>query len=138
MSFKDYKKFSKNKENKEQEIPTTNEQTDETVNNNVEPEVNETVNNNVEPELPELPEDNNVEPEVEKTIVKTKGIVNAAKLNVRKEASKDADVLTVISKGTGVGINLTESTEDFYCVDVIVNSEMTTGYCMKEFISTSK
>ena len=58
----------------------------------------------------------------------------ANRLNVRTEANKESNVLTVISKGTGVGINLTKSTEDFYCVNVLVNNELTNGYCMKEFI----
>lgn len=72
--------------------------------------------------------------EVEVTSIKTTGVVIANKLNVRKDANKEADVLTIVSKGTGVKINLTESTEDFYCVDVIVNGELTKGYCVKEFI----
>lgn len=69
-----------------------------------------------------------------KAEITTKGIVTANRLNVRKEANKEAEVLTVVSKGTGIGVNLTNSTDDFYCVNVIVNSELTTGYAMKEFI----
>ena len=94
----------------------------------------------VEPEV--TTEEPTVEPEVtteeeieeEKHLVRTNGIVTAAKLNVRKEADKDGDVLTIISKGTGVGINVEKSTEKFYCVNVVVNGELATGYCMKEFI----
>lgn len=126
MGFKDYRNFAKkNDEVKEPEVVETTEQVDETQNEIVNDEVT-----NVEPIQNE-----NIEPEVEEKVNLYKsGVVKAAKLNVRREASKDADVLTIVSKGTGLEINLTESTEDFYCVKVIVNSELTTGYVMKEFI----
>ena len=131
MSFKDYRNFArKNDEVKEPEVVEITEQ-----NNNSQ---NEIVNDevvNVEPIQNE-----NIEQEVEKEVEKeldkfTKGTVKAGKLNVRKEANKEADVLTIISKGTGVEINLTKSTEDFYCVKVLVNAELTTGYVMKEFVN---
>ena len=92
------------------------------------------------PEVPEVPEGETPEvPEesVKNGLILTHGLVTANKLNVRKEADKEADVLTVISKGTGVGIDLANSTEEFYCVQVIVDAELATGYCMKEFISTN-
>ena len=126
MSFKDYRNFArKNDEVKEPEVIETTEQNEDSQNEIVNDEVI-----NVEPIQNE-----NVEPEVEKEPDKfTKGTVKAGKLNVRKEANKEADVLTIISKGTGVEINLTKSTEDFYCVKVLVNAELTTGFVMKEFI----
>lgn len=126
MSFKDYRNFArKNDEVKEPEVVEITEQNDDSQNEIVNDEVV-----NVEPIQNE-----NVEQEVEKELDKfTKGTVKAGKLNVRKEANKEADVLTIISKGTGVEINLTKSTEDFYCVKVLVNAELTTGYVMKEFI----
>ena len=89
-----------------------------------------------EPEETEGNEPEETEEKKEETVVKVAGYVNVAKLNVREEADRNADILTVISKGTGVGINLEKSTEDFYCVNVIVDCELTTGYCVKEFITT--
>ena len=126
MSFKDYRNFArKNDEVKEPEVIETTEQNDDSQNEIVNDEVV-----NVEPIQNE-----NVEQEAEKEPDKfTKGTVKAGKLNVRKEANKEADVLTIISKGTGVEINLTKSTKDFYCVKVLVNAELTTGFVMKEFI----
>ena len=92
-------------------------------------------------EVIEQPVEEVVEPEVEQEVVEQEevvrhanGIVKAKKLYVRKEADKDGDVLTIISGGTGVEINLTESTEDFYKVRVVVDAELKDGYCKKEFI----
>lgn len=64
----------------------------------------------------------------------THGVVIADRLNVRKEADRDGDVVTIISKGTGVEVNLTKSTEEFYHVTVLVNNEFVDAYCVKEFI----
>lgn len=58
------------------------------------------------------------------------GVVSGcAKLNVRAEASKDSDIVTVISVGTELTIEDTE--DDFYKVCTLDNK---TGYCMKKFI----
>lgn len=57
-------------------------------------------------------------------------VVNCARLNVRKEASKDAAVLKIINAGTKVKIDEEGSTDDFYKVQVAGF----TGFCMKEFI----
>ena len=101
----------------------------------VEPEVEPVVEPIVEPVVEPVVEPE-VEPEVEQEEVvrHANGIVKAKKLYVRKEADKDGDVLTIISGGTGVEINLTESTEDFYKVRVVVDAELKDGYCKKEFI----
>lgn len=121
MGFKDYRNFAKrNEEVKPQETVEITEQNDEIT--NIEPIQNEITELEVEKE--EKVEDKFV-----------KGIVTAGKLNIRREASKDADVLTIISKGTGLEINITKSTEDFYCVKVIVNAELTTGFVMKKFVN---
>lgn len=125
MGFKDYRNFAKrNEEVKPQETVEITEQNDDVQNEitNIEPIQNEIT----EPEVEK-------EEKVEDKFVK--GIVTAGKLNVRREASKDADVLTIISKGTGLEINLTKSTEDFYCVKVIVNAELATGFVMKKFVN---
>lgn len=128
MSFKDYTLFShKEDENKETEGLVIEPNNKEKIDNPYveedlhtgETEMDETIN------LEEIPE-------------VASGVVKSNKLNVRKEPSKDAEILTTLVKDTPVGINLTKSTEDFYCVDVIVNSEMTTGYCMKEFVKVNE
>lgn len=127
MGFKDYRNFAKR--NEEVKEPVTTEQNDNVQNEIINDEVT-----NVEPIQNEI-----TEPEIEKEEKVedkfVKGIVTAEKLNVRREASKDADVLTIISKGTGLEINLTKSTNDFYCVKVIVNAELTTGFVMKKFVN---
>ena len=102
----------------------------------VEPEVT-TEEPTVEPEVTTEGADEVPEESVKNGLILSHGIVTASKLNVRKEADKEADVLTVISKGTGVGIDLANSTDEFYCVQVIVDAELATGYCMKEFITTN-
>ena len=114
MGFKDYRKFGK-KEHQNQ---------NEEVNQNKEEN-----NENVDVTVIEQTEDVELKAEIT-----TKGIVTANKLNIRKEASKDAEVLTIVSRGTGLGVNLTNSTDEFYCVNVIVNAELVTGYAMKEFV----
>ena len=64
----------------------------------------------------------------------THGVVIADRLNVRKEADREGDVLTIISKGTGVTVNLTKSTEEFYYVTILFNNEFVDAYCVKDFI----
>ena len=124
MSFKDYRKFAKREEqNKEPEVIQNNE---DVINN-------EEIDENVEIIVNESMEDVELKAEITTT-----GVVTANKLNVRKEASKESDVLVVVSKGTGLGVNLTNSTDEFYCVNVLVNNEMTTGYVMKEFVTVNK
>ena len=133
MSFKDYRNFAKkNQEVKEQETIIITEQNEDVQN------IDETIveglkelNTQVETIITtEQNEEVNEEP----VKLFKKGVVKAGKLNIRREANKNADVLTIISKGTGVEINLTDSTKEFYCVKVIVNTELTVGYAMKEFI----
>ena len=116
MGFKDYRKFSK-RENQEPEVIQNNEEI-------TKEEINDFEVTPIE----------NVEDIELKAEVTTKGVVVANKLNIRKEASKEAEVLTVVSKDTSVGINLTKSTDEFYCVNVIFNSEITEGYAMKKFV----
>ena len=126
MGFKDYRKFNKkNDENKDEEIIQNNEEVMNEEVNNEETDINNFEVTSIE----------NIEEVELKAEVTTKGVVIANKLNIRKEASKDADVLTIVSKGTGLGVNLTNSTDEFYCVNTMVNGEMTTGYCMKKFIT---
>lgn len=61
------------------------------------------------------------------------GIVSGCvKLNLRKEASKDSDVLLVLNEDTELVVDPAESTEDFYKV---CTSSGVEGYCMKKFIT---
>lgn len=55
---------------------------------------------------------------------------NCAKLYVRKEANKESDDITTIDDKDILLINIEESTEDFYKVEV----KGFIGYCMKKFI----
>ena len=54
------------------------------------------------------------------------------KLNVRKEAKKESEVIVIINKNEQVTVNVTNSTEDFYKVTTATGIE---GYCMKQFIN---
>ena len=156
MGFKDYRKFSKKEEqNQEPEVIQNNEEvteikalTDCTIEELVEVAVKEDVafkNSEMTKEeliaaieahrsLGDVTVLENTDEVELKAEVTTKGVVTANKLNIRKEANKGAEVLTVVSKGVGLGVNLTKSTDEFYCVNVMFDSEMTTGYAMKEFI----
>lgn len=57
------------------------------------------------------------------------GVVVPAFLNVRKEASKDSDIVTIINKDDEVAI--VEELEEFYKVNI--NGFQ--GFCVKDFIS---
>jgi len=80
-------------------------------------ESNEIVEENIEPEV------------IEEKIIK--GVVICDKLNVRKEAKKDAEILTIISKDLVLTISDIDASPDFYKV-LIGEIE---GYCMKKFIA---
>ena len=86
---------------------------------------------NVEPKV-----ETNVEPEtIEEGDAKLTGVVaGCAKLNVRKEPYKDAEVLCVINKGEEVVFDTEEEAtyEHFY---KIVTAKGVKGYCMKQFIN---
>lgn len=59
-------------------------------------------------------------------------VTECAKLNVRKEPSTEADVVTTLLIGTEVMVDIFESTEEFYKVTTGAGVE---GYCMKKFIN---
>lgn len=63
-----------------------------------------------------------------------KGIVNCGSLYVRKEPSKSAESLKIISKGTVVKV-LSDANDEWYKVHV---DGIGTGFCMKEFIKLDK
>ena len=73
--------------------------------------------------------------EVKQEIVLVDGIVsNCELLNVRKESSKDAEVLCTIGVNTMVKVDLTvdKEAEEFF---KIVTPNGVEGYCMKKFIT---
>ena len=62
-------------------------------------------------------------------------IIGYTKLNVRKNPSKDSEVVCIITKDSSITVDYNESTEDFYKVYVNVDNVQYEGFCMKEFIS---
>lgn len=61
------------------------------------------------------------------------GVVSGCeRLNLRKESSKDSNILVVLNKGVELVVSPEESTEDFYKVVTEAGVE---GYCMKKFIT---
>ena len=58
-------------------------------------------------------------------------VTECAKLNVRKEPSMDADVVTVLLIGSEVMVDKALSTEEFYKITTETGVE---GYCKKDFI----
>lgn len=120
MKHNDYTKFSEDTENNVQNNPEVIEQIIPT-----EPEVPTT-----EPETQNDLENNEDNSGTNLLAV----VVNCTKLNVRKEARKDADVDCVIAKGNKVTVDLDASTEDFYKIHTVVNDVLVEGYCVKDFI----
>lgn len=147
MKHNDYTKFSEDTENNVQNNPEVIEQIIPT-----DPEV-PTADPKVptaDPEVPTADPEAMTEPEVPTADPETQNdlennednsgtnllavVVNCSKLNVRKEARKDADVECVISKGNEVTVDLDASTEDFYKIHTVVNDVLVAGYCVKDFI----
>lgn len=87
--------------------------------------VDEVLNNEVESVEVEEP--------VVETIAEPKvGFVNdCERLNMRKEASKSSEVVTILHKYAELQIDEANSTEEFYKVTTLAGIE---GYCMKKFI----
>jgi hypothetical protein len=61
-------------------------------------------------------------------------VYNCVKLNVRKEANKNASVIAVLDSGAVVGIDIGESNDYFYNVCFNVNGNDVKGYCVKDYI----
>ena len=138
MSHKNYSKFSENTTETVETEPAIDPVITEDVvteNKTVEiPEIVDSTGNTTEDVAGEsIKEPKAEEPEVTeepKTELKGIGIVSGCKkLNVRAEASIDAEIVTVISAGTEVVIEDTE--DDFYKV---CTGDGKIGYCMKKFI----
>lgn len=146
--YNNYSKFGKhnnynrsnfdNRNNKEEEeekvIVTEDTKTEDVV------EITETVNQeeNITLESEELSQEEiseltkNDVIDVQNVEDITEGIVfDCNKLNVRKQASKDSEVIEIIDINSEVLIDLALSTNDFYKVRTMSGKE---GYCLKTFI----
>lgn len=87
-------------------------------------DVEELINNDTPDTVTEVVEENS------KEVI---GYVSGCeKLNLRKEASKDSSVVTILYKYAELQIDESKSTEEFYKVTTLAGIE---GYCMKKFIS---
>ena len=81
-------------------------------------------------EIEEVVEETPVE-EIEEVVEEKLVKVLANKLNIRKENSKDSDVVTVVEKDQVLKLLELEPVDGFYHVDTLTGSE---GYCMVEFV----
>lgn len=82
----------------------------------------------------EEPTTENEDPVVEEKPSVLGTVYNCTKLNVRKEANKNASVIAVLDSGAVVGIDMGESNDYFYNVCFNVNGNDVEGYCVKDFI----
>lgn len=81
-----------------------------------------------------------VEKTVETTTTETEAVVETVigvvtecvKLNIRKEPSKDADILCEVKFASELQVDLTKSTDDWYSVCTGAGIE---GFCMKEYVN---
>ena len=119
------------KEKTIEEVNKTEEQVEENT-TNVEESTEEVIKNIdeaiVESNKLEIDENNN------RNIAQAT-IIGYTKLNVRKNPSKDSEVVCIITKDSSITVDYNESTEDFYKVYVNVDNIPYEGFCMKEFIS---
>ena len=135
-------------ETENKEIVENNEIVEEGA-NNIEPEFetfNVTVEGNdnnievqntttvvIEPEVEELPEVEEDEVDEDSNIPAT--LKGCTKLNVRKEASKESEVVCVVTTDCDIAVSMENSTEDFYKIHTVMNGVLVEGYCMKQFIN---
>ena len=75
-----------------------------------------------------------IEP-IESVKTHTGVVYNCEKLNIRKSASKDSDVVAVVDVGSELLIDTAKSTYNFYKVCTASGIE---GYCMSEFVRVDK
>ena len=79
--------------------------------------------------LEELTEEEITEEEIIGESVNGK-IQGCTRLNIRREPNSDAEIICVIDEATELSIDKTNSTEDFYKVEI----NNVCGYCIKKFI----
>ena len=66
----------------------------------------------------------------------TKGkVIDCEKLNVRRHASLEADIIAVIDKDDVVAVNDSGSTEEWY---MVITKDRTKGFCMKKYITVER
>ena len=100
-------------------------------NNKVEKTEPEVRTENIEDEIPVVETYTEVQEDKEEVVISGK-VVDCDLLNVREQASSDANVVCKINKDDEVIVNKDESTNDFYKVCTATGIE---GYCMKRFIA---
>ena len=117
-----------------EEVTEVTEETIEESNNEVNETVEQTEENttNVEESTEEVIK--NIDENNNRNIAQAT-IIGYTKLNVRKNPSKDSEVVCIITKDSSITVDYNESTEDFYKVYVNVDNVSYEGFCMKEFIS---
>ena len=135
--MENYTKFSKNSNNNEEIIPEMEELIPaEQIGDNDPHVVNEELEQAVINAGGEVMRAAEPVEEVEELIEEVEtvtGVVSGCeRLNLRKEASKDSDILSVLNKGTELVVSSEESTDEFYKVVTEAGVE---GYCMKKFIT---
>ena len=59
-------------------------------------------------------------------------VTECVKLNIRKEPSKDADILCEVKVDSELQVDLSKSTDDWYNVCTSAGIE---GFCMKEYVN---
>ena len=69
---------------------------------------------------------------VEKPVIVFGVVANCSRLNIRKEAKKDADVVTVVNAGAKLTIDADYSNKK-WCK--VTTKDGKNGYCMKEFVT---
>lgn len=95
------------------------------------PEVTEEVVETAEtPVVEEVPTEAPVEPPKPSKPV-TGAVVKCAKLNIRKAAKKDADILCEVKAGSILMIDMEGSKKDWYKVCTAADIK---GYCVKDYV----
>ena len=84
--------------------------------------------------------DDEVEPEgndEEDENIKNAIVTGCSRLNVRKESSKESDVVCILDKDTELTVSIVDSTEEFYKVYAhdVKTDTLVEGYCVKDFIT---
>ena len=93
--------------------------------------MNERLVEQVETKKEETPEE---KPVKVKNVVKGK-VIDCEKLNVRRHASLEADIIAVIDKDDVVVVNDNGSTEEWY---MVITKDRTKGFCMKKYITVER
>lgn len=93
--------------------------------------MNEKLVEQVKTNKEEAPEE---KPAKVKNVAKGK-VIDCEKLNVRRYASLEADIIEVIDKDDVVVVNDNLSTEEWY---MVITKDRTKGFCMKKYITVER